>query len=157
MSCTTCVKGKLKLPVGLGPAAVYRDAVRLSSDSAEYAAIVDLERCYLCAKKHIVAAKILFQEYHTGYSNHIKNLINSLRVSEEEVRDAFLKWQRIMGELNMGEAELLGNSEIDEEHIKLANRIRDERIKLSDDTLYVPNFDDLLVAVQLLEQHLLVC
>lgn len=112
---------------------------------------MDLSQCYLCAKKHIVAAKILFREYHTGYPNHIKNLINSLKVSERMVRDAFIKWQDIMGEMNMGEAELLGNEDMDDKHIELANKIRDERIKLSDDPLYVPKFNDLLVAIHELQ------
>lgn len=123
----------------------------IRSDVVEYAKQLDLPRCYLCAKKHISAAKTLFREYHTGYPNHIKNLMNSLRISEELIRSAFIKWQDIMGELNMAEAELLGNAGMDEPHIALANKIRDERIKLSDEPLYVPNFDDLLVAVHKLQ------
>lgn len=121
------------------------------SEVVSHAKRLKLGQCYLCAKKHIVAAKILFREYHTGYPNHIKNLINSLKVSEDAVREAFIKWQDIMGEMNMGEAELLGNEDMDDKHIELANKIRDERIKLSDDPLYVPKFNDLLVAVHTLQ------
>ena len=39
------------------------------------AADVDLKQCYLCARKHLSRAQIFFEEYHTGYPNHIKNLI----------------------------------------------------------------------------------
>ena len=127
-------------------------AERLESESIDFVKSVGLARCYLCAKKHIVAAKTLFREYHTGYSDHIKNLIDSLRVAEDKIREAFIQWQDIMGELNMAEAELLGGrEELDQRHIEVANAIRSERIKLSDNTLYVPNFDELLVSVQLLQ------
>lgn len=123
----------------------------IDSEVVAHAKQMNLTQCYLCAKKHIVAAKILFREYHTGYPNHIKNLINSLKVSEDAVREAFIKWQDIMGEMNMGEAELLGNEEMDSKHIEMANKIRDERIKLSDDPLYVPKFNYLLVEIHKLQ------
>lgn len=146
MSCTNCRKSALSR-------SAVRVAERLHSESAEFRKSVNLAQCYLCAKKHIVAAKTLFREYHTGYSDHLKNLIDSLRVAEDNVREAFIKWQDIMGELNMAEAELLGGSDeyMDPEHIEVANLIRDERIRLSDDTLYKPDFDELLVRVQLLQ------
>lgn len=146
MSCPDCRKKAVSK-------SAMRVAERLYSESTDFRKSVDLAQCYLCAKKHIVAAKTLFREYHTGYSDHLKNLIDSLRVAEDKVREAFIKWQDIMGELNMAEAELLGGSDeyMDPEHIKVANLIRDERIRLSDDTLYKPVFDELLVRVQLLQ------
>lgn len=144
-----------QLPQGRSIRGYIREAIKLEGIDVELEAkVIGLERCYLCAKKHVVAAKTLFREFHTGYSNHIKNLINSLRISEDKVREAFILWQDIMGELNMGEAELLGNSEqptIDAEHVRIANLVRQERIRLSDDPLYVPKFDDLLVAIHTLQ------
>lgn len=123
------------------------------------AAEIGLEQCYLCAKKHVERAKDFFEEYHTKYPSHIKNLIESARVAEIDVRRAFLVWQRIMGQMNMGEGELLGKDlnalTMRKEHIDLANKIREERIKLSDDPLYSPDFDTLLVEIHLLQHKVL--
>lgn len=134
--------GKLP-PVGMRDNAVY--------DARE----IDLEQCYLCAKKHVERAKDFFEEYHTKYPDHIKNLIQSIRVAEQDVMRAFLLWQRVMGQMNMGEGELLGNDlnrlVMRGEHIALANKIRNERIKLSDDPLYSPDFDSLLVDIHILQ------
>lgn len=145
------------LPVGRSVAGSYKKAIKSDGDDVvKEATVMGLQQCYLCAKKHIAAAKILFREYHTGYSGHLKNLINSLKVSEESVREAFICWQDIMAELNMAESELLGRDAngdtIDDKHIQTANLIRSERIRLSDDTLYVPDFDKLLVEVHILQQ-----
>lgn len=123
-------------------------------DSAAFIKSVNLARCYLCAKKHISAAKILFKEYHTGYSDHIKNLMESLRVAEDKVREAFILWQDIMGQLDMAEVELVGMPDLDKidpDHVRVANLIRSERINLSDNVFYKPDFDSLLVEVQLLQ------
>lgn len=120
---------------------------------------INLEQCYLCAKKHVSRARDFFEEYHTKYPDHIKNLIESVRVAEQDVMRAFLLWQRVMSQMNMGEGELLGNDlnrlTMRKEHIALANRIRDERIKLSDDPLYSPDFDTLLVEIHLLQHKVL--
>ena len=115
----------------------------------------NLTSCYLCAKKHLVRAQIFFEEYHTGYPDHIKNLVQSLRVAEVQVRGAFLRWQKVMGHLDMAANELLGNDinavTMNKEHIILANKIRDARIRLSDNPLASINFDDLITKVHLLQ------
>lgn len=115
----------------------------------------DLKSCYLCAKKHLVRAQIFFEEYHTGYPDHIKNLVQSLRVAEVQVRGAFLRWQKIMGHLDMAANELLGNdinsATMNKEHIILANKIRDARIRLSDNPMASINFDELITKVHLLQ------
>lgn len=130
-------------------------ATELLRDARE----INLEQCYLCAKKHIERAKDFFEEYHTGYPDHVKNLIESVQIAERDVMRAFLLWQRIMGQMNMGEGELLGKDanqlKMKSAHITLANKIRDERLRLSDDPLYVPNFDDLLVEIHLLQHKVL--
>lgn len=115
----------------------------------------DLKSCYLCAKKHLVRAQIFFEEYHTGYPDHIKNLVQSLRVAEAQVRGAFLRWQKVMGHLDMAANELLGNDinspNMSKEHIILANKIRDVRLRLSDNPLISINFDELITKVHLLQ------
>lgn len=120
---------------------------------------INLKQCYLCTKKHIGRAKEFFQEYHTGYPDHIKNLMMSTRIAENTIRKAFLLWQQAMSQLNMAEGELLGDRsnelKMREEHLSLANRIRTERLKLSDDPLYVPDFDQLLVDIHILQLRVL--
>lgn len=116
---------------------------------------VDLTSCYECAKKHISRAQILFEEYHTGYPDHIKNLMNSMRVAESEINKAFQLWQKVQAHLDMASAEFLGNDTTAETmqraHIQLANDIRDVRLKLAQNPLYIPKFDALLTRVQQFE------
>lgn len=116
---------------------------------------IELKQCYECAKKHLSRAKEEFKEYHTGYPQHLKNLIQSTRVAEEDVRGAFLKWNEVQAQLDMSSGELLGRNvnfeTMRQEHIKLANAIRTERLKLSGNPQYIPDFDSLLVQIQLLE------
>ena len=119
----------------------------------------NLKSCYLCAKKHLVRAEIFFEEYHTGYPDHIKNLMESLQVSEQQVSKAFLLWQKIMGHLDMAANELLGNDAnaetMNQEHVAVANEIRNERIKLSDNPLASPDFDNLIIKVHMLQHKAL--
>ena len=116
---------------------------------------IDLPSCYECVKKHLNRAMIFFEEYHTGYSQHEKNLMNSLKVAEGKVREAFLLWQKTQGQLDMASGELLGNAlnkdTMNRRHVQLANDIRNVRLQLAQDPLAVPEFDELLIRVQKLE------
>lgn len=126
-----------------------------SEPAVKEALEIDIISCYECVKKHIGRAQAFFEEYHTGYSVHIKNLMNSLKVAEEEVQRAFLLWQKTQAQLDMASGELLGNDlnedTMSRDHIQLANDIRAARLRLNQDPLYVPNFDVMLLRVQLLE------
>lgn len=119
------------------------------------AADVGLPQCYECAKKHLSRAKEEFKEYHTGYPQHIKNLIQSVRAAENDVREAFLKWNEIQAQLDMSAGEFLGRDvnkeKLKAEHIAIANDIRLERLRLNENPNYIPRFDDLLVRIQVLE------
>ena len=131
------------------------DDVHLAEhDPVTEAAANDLPQCYECAKKHLSRAQIFFEEYHTGYPQHIKNLMCSLRVAEEEVRRAYLNWCRILAHLDMAANELLGNDvnglRLQKRHIDLACKIREVRLNLSADPLYIPDFDTLLTSTQAL-------
>ena len=124
-------------------------------DSITEAKDIDLPRCYECAKKHLSRAKEEFKEYHTGYPQHVKNLIQSSRAAESDIRGACLKWMEIQAQLDMSSGELLGRdvngSELHTEHIQLANKIREERIKFNDNPFYIPQFDELLLSIHVLE------
>lgn len=131
----------------------YKKSIN-ASEAVEEASSIDLEQCYLCTLKHISRAQVFFEEYHTGYTDRAKRLIQSLRIGEGSIKQAFLLWCRIQAQLDMASGELLGDSKqarsIDKQHIEVANRIREERLLFQDDPLYVPNFDELLIAVQAL-------
>ena len=123
-------------------------------DSVAEAKEIGLKQCYECAKKHLSRAKEEFKEYHLGYPEHIKNLIQSVRVAENDVREAFLKWNEIQAQLDMSSGELLGRdygTTVHDKHLEIAQAIRSERLKLSNNPRYIPMFDDLLVAIQQLE------
>lgn len=123
------------------------------------AELIGLKQCYLCTKKHIARAQEFFIEYLTGYPTYIKNLVDSLRAAEVDVNRAFLLWQKTMAQMNMAEGELLGSDfnivPEKEAHIELAKKIRQERLKLSDDVLYSPDFSMLLTEVHLLQHKVI--
>ena len=116
---------------------------------------IGLKQCYECAKKHLSRAKEEFKEYHTGYPQHVKNLIQSLRVAESDISQAFLKWNEIQAQLDMSAGELLGKevnfNKLRSEHIELANDVRLERLRFNENPLYIPRFDELLIRIQVLE------
>lgn len=128
-------------------------AIELSAEQA--AEEINLEQCYLCAKKHVGRAQIFFEEYHTGYDDRVKRLIESLQVSEGKVKEAFLLKEKIQAHLDMASGELLGNgsegSYSDDSHVATANAIRDERLKLQDDPMYIPKFSELLESIHKLQ------
>lgn len=131
-------------------------AIEVKEVSAQEAATeIALEQCYLCAKKHVGRAQIFFEEYHTGYSDRDKRLIESLQITEDTVKAAFLLKEKVQAHLDMGSGELVGHSTdggvVDDMHIQVANAIRNERLKLQDNPMYVPNFEGMLVSIQQLQ------
>lgn len=111
-----------------------------------------LPRCFLCAMKHLMRAKILFEEYHTGYPSYIKIMMSTLTVAEGRVRTAFLLYQQIQAHLDMSASELIGQSDpLSDDIVRVANEIRDARIQLNTAPLFVPKFDDLCIQLQLLK------
>lgn len=141
-----------------------RKTAKVSGEEVPHASIAapeaenksyDLPQCYECTKKHLARAQIFFEEYHTGYPDHIKNLMCSMRVAEAEVRKAFLIWNKTQAHLDMAANELLGREvngkRLSQDHLALACDIRNQRVELANNPLFIPKFDDLLIAVQKLE------
>lgn len=129
-----------------------RDEMSAVSEALE----IDLPQCYLCAKKHIGRAQQFFEEYHTGYPDHIKQLVDSTFEAESEIYKAFQKWEKARSQMDMSAGELLGNSlggsTMSADHVKLASRIREERLKLEQNPLYIPDFDKLKYEIHMLQQ-----
>ena len=118
---------------------------------------IGLKQCYLCAKKHLGRAQAFFEEYHTGYPDHLKNLVDSLFDAHTAVYKAFQLWQRVQNQMDMSAGELLGNKltgrTLHKDHIELAAEIRAERLKFDENPLYVPDFDGLRYKIHRL-QHI---
>lgn len=120
---------------------------------AEFLCDPDLPQCFLCALKHLSTAWVLFEEYQNGYPSYIKHLMQSLKVSEDKVRRAFLLYMKVQGHLNMAACELVGNppEQLSTEILQVADKIREARLQLEEFPLYTPDFPGLLTAVQKLK------
>lgn len=120
---------------------------------------IGLSQCYLCAKKHIGRARQFFEEYHNGYPDHIKNLVDTLFEAESDVYEAFQLWQSVQDQMDMSAGELLGNRRggrsLKQDHIDLAALIRKERLKFDQNPLYVPNFAELKYKIHRLQHMVL--
>jgi hypothetical protein len=118
---------------------------------------INLAQCYLCAKKHVGRARQFFEEYHNGYPDHVKNLVDTLFDAETEVYKAFQLWQKVQDQLDMGAGELLGNSyegrTMKQDHVALAAEIRQERLKFDQNPLYIPKFDELKYKIHQLQHR----
>lgn len=124
----------------------------LKSPDKPVSSELPLPRCFLCAMKHLMRAKILFEEYYTGYPSYIKLMMNTLAVAEGKVRSAFLLYQQVQAHLDMSASELIGHTDpLSDEIIQVANEIRDARIRLNTAPLFVPNFDTLCIRLQTLK------
>lgn len=120
---------------------------------------IDLEQCYLCAKKHLGRAQQFFEEFHTGYPTHVKNLVDSVFSAESEVYKAFQLWQKTQSQMDMSAGELLGNKlgsrQLKQDHVELAAAIRKERLKFDQNPLYIPDFDSLKYQIHRLQHTVL--
>lgn len=120
---------------------------------------IDLEQCYLCAKKHLGRAQQFFEEYHTGYPDHVKNLVDSIFSAESDIYKAFQLWQKTQSQMDMSAGEILGNKlggrQLKQDHVELAAAIRKERLKFDQDPLYIPNFDQLKYRIHKLQHTVL--
>ena len=120
---------------------------------------INLNSCYLCAKKHIGRAQQFFEEYHNGYPDHVKNLVDTLFDAESNVYKAFQLWQQTQSQMDMAAGELLGNQlggrALAQDHVNVAVAIREERLKFDNNPLYVPNFDELRYKIHALQHRVL--
>ena len=118
---------------------------------------IGLTGCYLCAKKHLGRAQIFFEEYKMGYPERIKSLVDTFFDMESDVYKAFTLWQKVQNQMDMASGELIGSDfdgkELPEAHVKLAEEIRGERLKLEENPLYKPRFDILRAKVHLLQKQ----
>lgn len=121
-----------------------------------YDLIEGLSNCFECAKKHIVRAKTLCNEFYLGYPEHIQLMFNQFTQANKDVEQAFVLYWDILGELDMSSCELVGqlvnlDSTYREQIIQLANKIRTARINYQENIQNIPDWNNLLIEIQLLK------
>ena len=118
--------------------------------------IENLENCFECTIKHLGRAKILYEEFLTGYPDHKDLSFNEIDKGLKNIEQAYLIYLDSMSQLDMASAELIGNiidlpSEWATDMIELANEIRQARLTCQTNANASPNFDDLRLKVKKLE------
>lgn len=118
--------------------------------------VQNLTHCFDCTIKHLGRAKILYEEFVTGYPDHGKMMFNELEKGNSALEDAYLIYLDSMAQLDMASCELVGNlldlpDGWQVEMIELANKIRAERLLFQEDLTKVPNFDALRLEVKKLQ------
>lgn len=116
----------------------------------------NLDHCFDCTIKHLGRAKILYEEFVTGYPDHEKLMLSELNKSNAPLEEAYLIYLDSMAQLDMASCELVGNM-LDlpdgwqTDMIELANKIRAVRLLFQDDSTKVPDFDKLRLEVKRLQ------
>jgi hypothetical protein len=118
--------------------------------------IDNLDNCFDCTLKHLSRAKILHEEFLTGYPDHKKLMFNELTEGNKDLEQAYLIYMDSIAQLDMASCELVGDmSKLPEEWgiemIELANEIRNARLLFQDDPTRAPDFDALRIAVKRLQ------
>lgn len=116
------------------------------SEQRERTACMDCGRKHLGQAKLLLGqAKILLKEAWQGYPEHFELCFDRMEGASAELWLAHDKFHDCMAHMAEAADELVSK------YAELANRIRDERLKLQDDPNYWPDFDGLRRAVTLLE------
>ena len=122
--------------------------------------IYGLSNCFECTKKHLSRAKALYEEWHLGYPNHSSIMYNEFIEANKDIEEGYTKYWDSLGQIDMASCELVGDNfgllpnQIQLDMIELANKIRTARILFQEDSTKVPNWDQLRIDVQKLQNKL---
>lgn len=121
--------------------------------------IIGLSHCFDCCKKHLSRAKVLFEEWHQKYPEHGTMMYNQFTEANRDIEQGYTIFWDSLGQLDMASGELVGNMmELNQgfriQIINLANQIRKARILFQEDSNNVPDFADLRIKVQKLQNKL---
>ena len=121
--------------------------------------ILGLSNCFNCCKKHLSRAKAFYEEWHQGYPNHSTLMYNEFTEANKDIEEGYVLFWDSLGQLDMASSELVGNlidleSGWQAEIIELANKIRTQRILFQEDSTKVPNWNQLRVEVQKLQNKI---
>ena len=118
--------------------------------------IANLDNCFECTIKHIGRAKILYEEFLTGYPDHKNISFDELDKGIKDIEQAYVIYLDSMSQLDMASCELIGDiislpKKWATDMIDLANEIRLERINSQANISKIPDFDGLRLKVKKLE------
>ena len=122
--------------------------------------IAGLTNCFDCCKKHIGRAKIFYEEWTQGYPEHSTLMYKSFIEANKVIEEGFVLYWDSLSQLDMASNELVGHelNTLDKEFrieiIELANKIRAARILFQEDSSKVPDFDQLRIEVQRLQNKM---
>lgn len=121
--------------------------------------IIGLSNCFDCCKKHLSRAKAFYEEWHLGYPEHSTLMYNEFTEANKNIEEGYVLYWDSLGQLDMASCELVGNlinldSGWQAEIIELANKIRTARILFQEDTTKIPNWNQLRVEVQRLQNKI---
>jgi hypothetical protein len=122
--------------------------------------IMGLTNCFDCCKKHIGRAKIFYEEWTQGYPEHSTLMYKSFIEANKVIEEGFVLYWDSLSQLDMASNELVGHelNTLDKEFrieiIELANKIRAARILFQEDSSKVPDFDQLRIEVQRLQNKM---
>lgn len=122
--------------------------------------IMGLSNCFDCCKKHISRAKIFYEEWQQGYPEHGTLMYNEFTEANKVIEEGYVLYWDSLGQLDMASCELVGyNFGLLEKTaqvalIELANKIRSARILFQEDSTKVPDWNNLLIEVQRLQNNI---
>lgn len=121
-----------------------------------YDLIDGLSNCFQCAKKHITRAKTLYEQLYLGYPHHVQMMFNQFTQANKDIEEAFVLYWDILGQLDMSSSQLVGQlidlpTNYRQQIIELANKIRTARINYQENIQNIPDWNKLLIEIQLLE------
>lgn len=121
--------------------------------------IEGLNNCFECTKKHISRSKAFYEEFKLGYPNHEPLMFTELIKANKALEEAFSYYWDSLAQLDMASCELVGNmSDLNEGYqvqiIELANEIRSQRILFQEDPTKIPNWNQLRIDVQRLQNKI---
>lgn len=121
--------------------------------------IIGLSNCFDCCKKHLSRAKALFEEWHQKYPTHGTLMYNQFTEANKDIEEGYIIFWDSLGQLDMASEQLVGSlyglfQGYQINIINLANEIRKARILFQQNSNNVPNFDQLRIEVQKLQNKI---
>lgn len=119
-----------------------------------------LVNCFDCCKKHLSRAKVLYEEWQLGYPEHGTLMYNEFVEANKTIEEGFVLYWDTLSHLDMASCELAGynfeqlDKEFNVEILELANKIRSARILFQENTQNVPNWNELRIEVQKLQNKI---
>jgi hypothetical protein len=116
--------------------------------------------CFDCCKKHLGRAKVLYEEWQLGYPDHGTLMYNEFLEANKVIEEGFVLYWDTLSHLDMASCELAGynfeqlDKEFNAEILELANKIRSARILFQENTQNVPNWNELRIDVQKLQNKI---